>query len=189
MKSSGYKVSGWARSREVLWQEAARDLGDKKTLYLEFGVFAGISMRYWSNLLKHPEARLQGFDSFEGLPQAWRHDYPKGEFDVGGRVPIVEDSRVEFFKGWFDQTLPKHVFPAHENLFINCDADLYTSTKTALDSCKQIIRRGTYIYFDEFNDCDHELRAFGEFLEETNTTVTLAGATAGFHNAMFICTN
>lgn len=189
MKSSGYKVSGWAQSREVLWQEASRDLAEKKTLYLEFGVWDGRSMRYWSDLLKHPQARLQGFDSFEGLPEAWRYDYPKGSFDVGGKIPIIEDNRVEFFKGWFDQTLRNHEFPPHESLFINCDADLYSSSKIVLDSCAQIIRPGAYLYFDEFNDYDHELRAFHEFLAETGMKVALVGATAGFHNAMFIRTD
>lgn len=45
-------------------------------LYLEFGVYKGESLRYWARELKHPDSKLHGFDSFEGLPK---------DFDVNGR--------------------------------------------------------------------------------------------------------
>jgi hypothetical protein len=54
--------------------------------------------------------------------------------------------------------------PPHEELFLNCDADLYSSTKTILHVLKPHIRTGTYLYFDEFQAREHELRAFDEFL-------------------------
>ena len=60
-----------------------------------------------------------------------------------GTVPVIEDSRVSFFKGWFSKTLPQYVLPPHERLFVNFDADLYSSTKTALDFLRPHISFGT----------------------------------------------
>ena len=49
-------------------------------LYLEFGVFEGETMRWWSQHLDTPGARFVGFDSFEGLPEAWRPGFAAGQF-------------------------------------------------------------------------------------------------------------
>ena len=68
VSAAGYKPSNWGRSREDLWKLVAARVTNEKVLYLEFGVWMGGSIRFWSKLLKHPELRLQGFDSFEGLP-------------------------------------------------------------------------------------------------------------------------
>jgi hypothetical protein len=185
LKTSGYKVSRWSPTREALWQKAAHEIADKKTLYLEFGVYGGTSIRHWSKLLKSPEARLQGFDSFEGLPEDWNAGHSKGTFDVSGQIPSIDDPRVEFFKGWFEETLPNHVFPTHDCIFINCDADLYSSTMTVLQTCKNLLSNGAYLYFDEFNECAHEMRAFNEFIAETKMKMALLGATNGLRHVLF----
>jgi hypothetical protein len=51
-------------------------------------------------------------------------------------------------------------------MVVNFDADLYSSTK---------VRVGAYLYFDEFNDRHHELRAFDEFLKETGMKFKAVG--------------
>src|ERR1700733_12238354 len=53
------------RSRELLYDFAARTLGDVAIRYLEFGVAGGKSMRLMTERFTHPEARFFGFDSFE----------------------------------------------------------------------------------------------------------------------------
>ena len=141
---------------------------DQRVLYLEFGVFKGRTTRYWSARLRHPDARLHGFDSFEGLPEEWA-DYPKGKiFNAAGLIPVIADPRVQFFKGWFDQVLPTYVVPEHDLLILILDADLYSSTMCVLRHLRPHIRPGTLIYFDEMNHVDHEPRAFDEFMEETS---------------------
>src|SRR5438270_7095361 len=61
--------------------------------FLEFGVFKGESIRAWMLLNKNPASRFFGFDTFEGLPEEWRHVGKvtrKGEFSTGGRPPVVD---------------------------------------------------------------------------------------------------
>jgi Macrocin-O-methyltransferase (TylF) len=151
-------------------------VADVDVLYLEFGVFRGDSMRYWSQRLTNPHAKLHGFDSFEGLPEAWNIDSPQGHFSTNGAIPMIEDSRVKFFKGWFNETLPGYQVPTHDRLVLDMDADLYSSTIYVLKMLESFIAPGTYIYFDEFADRQNELRAFSEFVADTKMRFDLLGA-------------
>src|SRR5256712_13477259 len=58
---------GCESSRHHLFNLMAAELGDRKVLYLEYGVWKGESIRYWAGLLKNPGSMLHGFDSFEGF--------------------------------------------------------------------------------------------------------------------------
>jgi hypothetical protein len=183
MRARGFEPQR-LRSREELFARAAAEIADRKVLYLEFGVFQGASMREWSRLLRHPQAMLHGFDSFEGLPQDWNAFNAQGMFRTDG-VPQIDDPRVHFHRGWFNQTLPSFQIPPHESLVINVDADLYSSTCTVLDALVLQMRPGTYIYFDEFSDRQHELRAFDEFLKRTGFAFSVVGATRELSHVMF----
>jgi hypothetical protein len=55
---------------------------------------------------------------------------------VPGTGATSEDPRLKFFKGWFEETLPGHSVPDHDVMFVNFDADLYSSTKTVLGFLK-----------------------------------------------------
>jgi hypothetical protein len=59
---------------------------------------------------------------------------------------------------------------SHDRLVVNLDADLYSSTAFVLSQLQPRLPIGSRIYFDEFNHRADELRAFDEFLEETNFT-------------------
>lgn len=159
----------WSFSeREQIYDLIAREVGNEPALYLEFGVFEGYSMRYWSRLLANPRSVLHGFDSFEGLPETWKDDHPKGRFATYGQLPDIPDERIKFFKGWFNETLPSYTMPPHDKVILNIDCDLYSSTKYVLDRLKDSIRVGTWLYLDEFGSWDHEGRAFRELVEQTH---------------------
>lgn len=151
-----------AASKFALFEVAHRHITGRAPLYLEFGVFEGRSMRWWSRHLSQPGATLVGFDSFEGLPEDWRHDMRTGHFRTG-EPPQIDDSRVSFQVGWFDDTLPQFTVPDHDQLIVNVDSDLYSSALTVLRWAEPYVRPGTLIYFDEFCDRDHERRAFSEW--------------------------
>jgi hypothetical protein len=170
-----------------LFDTVAQEVGDREVLYMEFGVYQGESMRYWSKILRNPGSKLHGFDSFEGLPEAWKDTKPKGHFSTNGAIPVIDDSRVEFFKGWFDQSLAKYQVPRHEVLVLNFDADLYSSTIFPLRHMQSFIVPGTWLYFDEFSWPDDELRAFIEFSTSSNLKFVLRGATKAYEQTLFQC--
>jgi len=166
MAARGFQFKNRVQNRRKVWDVIAREIGSQPVLYLEFGVAGGESIRYWAENLKHPESILHGFDSFEGMPETGG-SWNKGQFSTGGKPPEVNDPRVRFFKGWFDQVLPTYSVPAHSALCLNLDADLYSSTIYVLQFLRPHIKQGTFIYFDEMNHPEHEVRAFDEFLKST----------------------
>jgi len=186
MRARGYGTNHRVSRREDLFDLVGKEVGHRDVLYLEFGVFRGKATRYWSKLLLNPNSKLHGFDSFEGLPERWLPlFFPKGSFATDGAVPQIDDERVKFFKGWFNETLPRYTCPPHEVLVINMDADLYSSTICVLRALENEIVPGTYVYFDEFSHRDHELRAFDEFCEETGMKFALVGATRALDQVVF----
>src|SRR5438552_5472573 len=92
MSAHGFHFPRRVYSRADVFESVSTRVRDTKALYLEFGVFEGNSMRYWSRALRHPEATLVGFDSFEGLPEDFDllGPYRKGAFDVGGVIPRID---------------------------------------------------------------------------------------------------
>ena len=92
-----------------------------------------------------------------------------------------------FFKGWFQQLLPTYIIPLHEQLILNMDADLYSSTMYVLKTLRPWIKRGTLIYFDELNHVDHEPRAFDEFMTKANLRFRLLAANKTLAYAFFEC--
>lgn len=185
MRANGYEITRRVDRREELFDIVAARVGSADVLYMEFGVYRGDSTRYWAKLLRNPRSKLHGFDSFEGLPESWLPHRPKGHFSLRGEVPQIDDPRVHFFRGWFEQTLPSYACPTRDVLVLNFDADLYSSTIFVLNTLEGEIVPGTYIYFDEFNHRLHELRAFREFTERTGMKCSLVGATRWLAHVLF----
>ncbi len=185
MRANGFDARTRVKTRYELFDLAAIEVGQSEALYLEFGVADGDSMRYFSRVLRNHNAHLHGFDSFEGLPSSWTARYPKGFFLTHGEPPTIDDPRVVFFKGLFQETLPEYIPPRHERLIINMDADLYSSTAFVLDKIKYLVQPGTLLYFDEFNHCADELRAFDEFVNATQMKFRLLGATRDLKCVLF----
>jgi hypothetical protein len=185
MRERGYQPTHQFVAKEDFWHLLQRQAGDRVVLYLEFGVWRGETMRYVAKQFGNPATQLHGFDSFEGLPERWNVAADTGCFSTSGALPEIDDPRVEFHKGWFQQTLPGFELPSHEVLIINLDADLYSSTTCVLDHLEGAIVPGTYLYFDEFSDRQHEMRAFDEFLNRTRMRFDLLAATPAFDKVLF----
>ena len=104
----------------------SRILRDEPIDYLEFGVFQGDSILKWAQTNVHPESRLIGFDTFEGLPEPWvsiTATGAKGAFSARGVAPECKDHRVRFVKGLFSETLREFVkeFRPRSRLVIHND--------------------------------------------------------------------
>jgi hypothetical protein len=161
-QTPGGKTRVRANKLDVYRDAIALAGGAQKPLYVEFGVWEGWSLRWWLEHLGNPHARFIGFDSFDGLPERWRPDYPARTFDRSGAPPLVEDPRVSFEVGLFEKTLRTFEPPPYDQLIVNVDCTLYSSTATVLEWLEAIVRPGDLIYFDELPEYDHELRALLE---------------------------
>lgn len=165
--------------RDALCDFARARIGDEAITYLEFGVKGGRSMTRIAQRFTHPNARFVGFDSFEGLPEAWWNQ-EAGKFSTGGKVPKMRDPRVRFVKGWFQNALPPFLAQRalEEPLLVHFDADLYGSTLFVLAQLWERTREYWFI-FDEFmNDEAIALHDFAkafpveiEFFAQTDTTI------------------
>jgi len=139
----------------------------KEITYIEFGVFTGSTFNWWLSNNTNTNSRFYGFDTFEGLPEAWG-SYKKGDM-LASNMPKINDERGQFFKGLFQDTLcsfieqKKGELSSNKTNIIHLDADLYSSTIFALSQLFQYLKKGDIIMFDEFNVALHEFKAYLEF--------------------------
>lgn len=141
---------------------------EKKGLYLEFGVFDGESINFIASHCSGQEP-VYGFDSFEGLPEAWHLQYGQGHFSLQGEPPSVREN-VRLVKGWFKDSLPPFLSEtAGEAAFIHFDCDLYSSTCDVFRCLSDRIVPGTVMVFDEYFNYpgweQGEFKAFQEFID------------------------
>jgi len=143
--------------------DRAIELSDCDRAFYEFGVWMGDSFKY---IVPNFSGGF-GFDSFQGLPENWGV-VPRGTYSSRGRVPDIENAK--FVVGEFAATVPEF-FDSKRPMagLINFDADLYSSTITALSNAKPVIDINTIFVFDEFivNDRweEDEFKALNEFCE------------------------
>jgi len=146
--------------------------------YLEFGVFTGGTIRFIAKRVGN--RKVYGFDSFEGLPEAWGgFNLGQRAFDVKGKLPRVPGN-VELVRGWFENSLPPWLAANPGSVsFIHIDCDLYSSTRTIFQLLADRIVAGTIVLFDEYfnypNWERHEYKAFQEFVAERKITYTYLG--------------
>jgi hypothetical protein len=105
-------------------------------------------------------------------------------------IPALDDSRILFIKGLFQETLPKFLqdnhFEKDRRKVIHMDADLFSSTLYTLTSIAPYLNKGDIIFFDEFNVPNHEFRAFKMFTESYYIQTEVLGAVNNFLQVAFI---
>jgi hypothetical protein len=151
------------------WDACINHVGrGKRVLLFEFGVWEGKSIRYFSQGFNNPDSRFIGCDSFEGLPERWGTLGEK-TFSTNGKMPQIDDARVHFVKGWFQNTLEsaldkgRQLLPNPDEILIHFDADLYSSTLFLLSQLHDEFDH-YYFIFDEF--VGHESRALLNFQQD-----------------------
>ena len=157
-------------------------LGNNAIEYLEFGVFQGESIRYFSELNSHPDSTFCGFDTFEGLPEDWvefSRTVTRKTFSTNGGMPEIDDQRVSFIKGLFQESLPGFLnnFESGNQLVIHNDSDLYSATLFVLTLMNDYLTRGTVIIFDEFYSVLDEFRALEDYSSAYMRTYEVIAAT------------
>jgi hypothetical protein len=140
------------QTQDALYDAAADHLKRETPItYLEYGVASATSMRAMAARFGAPTSSFIGFDSFEGLPRPWLM-HERGAFSTGGVLPYFGDPRVEFVRGWFQNTVPDRLKrlgqPANTTL-VHYDCDLYSSTLFLLSTMWHYIP-AYYFLMDDF---------------------------------------
>ena len=150
------------KERKNVWDEALQIINGSPLTYIEFGVYQGDSISYFCSRNQNRGSKFLGLDSFEGLPESWAGN-PVGFFTTRGVFPELKDSRVQFIKGYFNETWDKLLSEISErtNLLVHFDAELYSSTLFALTKI-DTLRQEYYAIFDEFTG--DEVRALSDYL-------------------------
>lgn len=153
-----------AKSRNEILYSIFKHFSDSRVSYkvFEFGVAHGYLANYY--LIKRRKRfrremqflqSWDGFDTFSGLPAAWR-DRKTGEFSNFGLIPLCSDSRVEFHKGLVQETFRAKLFfqsrsPDCKSVFI-FDLDLEDPTHYVYLEILPFLCEGDIVYFDQAFD-------------------------------------
>lgn len=136
------------RLRKYAIKRALENDPDKKHFYIEFGVYKGTSINFFSKILKK---EIYGFDSFEGFNEDWiGHAHAKGDFSMNKNIPQLEKN-VKLEIGWVQDTLPRFIEKKNKPKinFIHMDMDTYGTSKFILENIKPHLIKGSIICFDE----------------------------------------
>lgn len=163
---STINAESWDKSlRYKVWDKIPEYIDvNKDILYMEFGVWKGESIKYFAKKYKSSNSEFYGFDTFYGMPNKWRW-LEKGHYSTSGEVPKIDDKRIKFEKGLFQDTLPNFMEKLsnetkNKTILINFDAVLYTATLFTLFKLSEHIKN-YYFLFDQFST--DECRAFHNF--------------------------
>lgn len=145
---------------------------------IECGVYHGRTVTLLANWASGRQ--VHGFDSFQGLPEAWSASEPAGSYSTGGQLPAVPET-VQLVPGWFAETLPEFAATLEAPIaLLHVDCDLYRSAVDVLDALGPKLAPGSIVVFDEYTGYagwrEHEYRAWQEHLRATGTRARLIGA-------------
>lgn len=167
-------------NREKLWNSVLQqyEIENKKILYIEFGVYQGESLRYFAENNKNKDSLFLGLDTFEGVEETWV-DFDMKVFDQGGKVPNIDDARITFIKGYFQNNRDALLGSIKKDgdfdaIIVHYDADLYSSTLFGLATLDTVL--DSYIaIFDEFYGGEN--LAFYNYLNSHMAKYELIGKT------------
>ena len=156
---------------------------------LEAGVWRGgavIFMRAMLEAYSDEERVIWAADSFQGPPVPF--DPADSDFDFH-RQPAYSaslqevrenferyellDDRVRFLKGWFSDTLPSA--GVRELAILRISADLYHSTRAALDALYGRVTEGGFVIVDGYPGVEMVKRAVDDFRAENALTQRIEG--------------
>jgi O-methyltransferase len=170
----------WEYTRRINLYEAiiaSEKLDTTAIDYFEFGVCGGSSFKWWLEHNQQADSKFYGFDTFEGLPEAFG-PFGKGSMAVALESLNINDPRATFYKGLFQDTLVPFLdqYKSGRRKLIHMDADLFSATIFSLSQLYRFLNEGDIILFDEFAVPKHEFMAFKIFTESFYVNYEVIGA-------------
>ncbi len=137
-------------------------------LYIEFGVWKGHSIKYFADKYKSASSEFYGFDTFYGFPEKCL-SMEKGHYSTAGEMPQLNDVRIKFIKGLFQETLPIFLKKINfetkkKTVLVHFDAPLHSATLFTLFKLSEKFTN-YYFIFDQLGT--EECRALNNFNEST----------------------
>jgi len=183
LKSKKYlsREYGTSINEYAIEKALQNDIDGNKYTYLEFGVFSGTSINFFSNHV----ARIYGFESFEGLKEDGAgYIRPKKDFNLNKKVPKLNQNVVPVI-GWVQDTLDDFLNENNPKInFVNMDLTTYESSKFVLSKIKPYLINDAIILFNElynfvgwdvgeykalqevFNENEYKFKAFSKYTHE-----------------------
>lgn len=157
-------------------RRAAEAAATVEGLVCEFGVYQGLSLRQWQ---PGSDGRVHGFDSFQGLPEAWTDADGAGAYSTGGEIPALP-GHARLWVGWFADCLPGFMADCTDPIrLLHIDCDVYRSTVDVLEGLATRMVPGTVVVFDDYDGYPgfegHERRAWLEFLTRHGRSAEVLG--------------
>ena len=178
----GYTMVGMRRLENIEYcirSVIADEIGGD---FVECGVWRGgasIYARGVLNVLGAVDRKVWLADSFEGMPVQAESDRVDPDLASNKTLAVSEgevrenfsrfnmlDSRVQFIKGWFCDTLARS--PIERIAVLRLDGDYYSSTMDALDALYERVAKGGYVIIDDYGDFESCRKAVHDFLEKKN---------------------
>lgn len=168
------------------WYLEENKLKNEALSYLEFGVGRGNSLRWWTENNINPQTDFWAFDTYEGLPEKYGA-YDVGTFSLEGNFPDIQDSRINFIKGLFQDTLLNTItkIDFKKKTIIHVDGDLYSSAMFSFGVLYPYLKEGDVIIFDEFVVPNHEFKAFDDFVKSFYIELEPIGAINNYLQIIF----
>lgn len=164
LKKTFAKVEVFKSKKELLDLVIGRCKNSGPTIYYEFGVAFGETAKYIVDNAGD-DFEYHGFDTFEGLPKAWRR-LPKGAITNHGRLPNLSGPNISFHKGLIQDTIDDVNFDSTKKKCVLLDFDLYEPTLLTFKRLEKKLRSGDILYFDEAFDSDERVIIENYFLDK-----------------------
>jgi len=163
------------------------NLKDEDISYLEFGVSSGNSLKWWTENNKNSKSSFFAYDTFEGLPEDYGV-YKSGSLTTNGVLPDIDDDRIEYKVGLFQDTLLKSIkkIDFEKQVVLHLDADIYSATIYTLSILYPYLKKGDIILFDEYGVPNHEFKVFDDFTKSFYIKLEPVGAINNYLQVAFV---
>jgi O-methyltransferase len=173
-----YTQSHPVRQQNLVRLGALIDVESIPGAIVECGVLDGgtAALMAWATRDSKPARAVHLFDAWEGLPETTAEDGAEAAAWTGQVVGSptrviaimkklgVAKERVNFHRGWFNETFPKVDVPQVAIAHIDCD--FYDPTKLCLEKWYPVLSPGGIMQFDDYDSFSGCRKAVDEFLAQ-----------------------